>query len=140
VGTDPFRPQKDLQRVARAIDQKRASIERCLRAFESGKLPEEACGHRVSALQREIVSLETKRGHLEAECDLAPSLPTDDLLAELRTALLRASIEKALEKLRQLLACMVDTIVVEGRGTTWSPTPSCRGSYSFPFAEAKGKL
>jgi hypothetical protein len=86
-----------------------------LTAFESDKLPEEACGHRVSALQREIVSLETERGRLEAECDLAPSLPIDDLLAELRAALLRASEEQALEKLKQLLACVVDKIVVEGR-------------------------
>jgi hypothetical protein len=30
-----------------------------LTVFESGKLPEEACGHRVSPLQREIVPLET---------------------------------------------------------------------------------
>lgn len=37
--THPGR-QKDLQRVARAIDQKRASIERYLTAFESGKLSE----------------------------------------------------------------------------------------------------
>ena len=123
--THPGR-QKDLQRVARAIDQKRVSIERYLTAFESGKLPEEACGHRVSALQREIVSLETERGRLEAECDLAPSLPTDDLLAELRAALLRASEEQALEKLEQLLACVVDKIVVEGRDHI-SPTTSCPG-------------
>ena len=38
-----------------------------------------------------------------------------DLLGELRAALLRASEEKAVEKLKQVLACVVDTIVVEGR-------------------------
>lgn len=107
--------QRELRRVAQAIEQKRASIDRYLRAFESGKLPEEACGHRVPALQREIVALETERGRLEAEYDLAPSLPTEDLLGELRVALLRASEEKTVEKLKQLLACVVDTIVVEGR-------------------------
>jgi len=107
--------ERDLRRLAQAIDQKRASIDRYLTAFESGKLPEEACGHRVSALQREIVALETERSRLESESDLAPSLPTDDLLEELRAALLRASEEKAVEKLKQVLACVVDTIVVEGR-------------------------
>jgi site-specific DNA recombinase len=107
--------ERDLRRLAKAIEQKRASIDRYLTAFESGKLPEEACGHRVSALQREIVALETERSRLEAEYDLAPSLPTDDLLEELRAALLRASEEKAVEKLKQVLACVVDTIVVEGR-------------------------
>jgi site-specific DNA recombinase len=107
--------ERDLRRLAQAIDQKRASIDRYLTAFESGKLPEEACGHRVSALQREIVALETERSRLEAEYDLAPSLPTDDLLGELRAALLRASEEKAVEKLKQVLACVVDTILVEGR-------------------------
>ena len=71
----------------------------------------------VGALQREVVSLETELSRLEAEYDLAPSLPTYDLLGKLRAALLRASEEKAVEKLQQLqlLACVVDTIVVEGR-------------------------
>jgi len=50
-----------------------------------------------------------------ARLTLAPSLPTDDLLGELRAALLRASEENAEEKLKQVLACVVDTIVVEGR-------------------------
>jgi hypothetical protein len=40
-------------------------------------------------------------------------LPTDDLLAELRAALLRASEEQALEKVKQLLASVVGKIVVE---------------------------
>jgi hypothetical protein len=61
------------------------------------------------------VALETERSRLEAEYDLAPSLPTDELLGELRAALLRASEEKAVEKLKQVLSCVVDTIVVEGR-------------------------
>jgi hypothetical protein len=39
----------------------------------------------------------------------------EDLLEELRVALLRASEEKAVEKLKQVLACVVDPIVVEGR-------------------------
>jgi hypothetical protein len=107
--------ERELRRVSQAIDRKRASIDRYLRAFESGKLPEEACGHRVSALQREIVALETERSRLEAEYDLAPGLPTEDLLGELRVALLRASEEKTVGKLKQVLACVVDTIVVEGR-------------------------
>ena len=36
--------ERDLRRVARAIDLKRASTDRYLTASESGKLPEEACG------------------------------------------------------------------------------------------------
>lgn len=36
-------------------------------------------------------------------------------LGELRAALIRASDEKAVEKLKQLLACVVDTILVGGR-------------------------
>jgi hypothetical protein len=43
------------------------------------------------------------------------SLPSDDLLGELRPVLLRASEEKAVEKVKQLLACVLDTIVVESR-------------------------
>jgi hypothetical protein len=68
----------------------------------------------VALLQREIVSLETDKGLLEAECDRAPGLPTDDLLAELRRGILEASEGRALERLKQLLACVVDEIVVEG--------------------------
>ena len=62
------------------------------------------------------MSLETELGRPEAKCDLAPSLPTDDLLAELRGLSTHlASAEQVLEKLKQLLACVVDKIVVEGR-------------------------
>jgi len=65
--------------------------------------------------QREIVSLETDKGRLEAECDRAPGLPTDEALAELRRGILEATEGKALEKLKQLLSYVVDEIVVEGR-------------------------
>jgi hypothetical protein len=46
---------------------------------------------------------------LEAECDLASSLPIDDLLWRVRAALLPASREKVVEKLRQVLAGVVDS-------------------------------
>lgn len=61
------------------------------------------------------MSVETDKGRLEAECDRAPAIPTHDLLAQLRRGILEASEEKALEKLKQLLACVVYEIVVEGR-------------------------
>ena len=53
-------------------------------------------------------------------------IPTDDLLAALRVALLLASEEKAIEKLKQLLARVVDMIVVEGRDHI-RPYSSCPG-------------
>jgi hypothetical protein len=53
---------------------------------------------------------------------------TDVLDAELHLfdTVLRASEDKAVEKLKQLLACVFDTIVVEA-GITSSPTTSCPG-------------
>ena len=52
---------------------------------------------RVAALQREIVSLETDERDLVAECGRAPSLPTDDLPAELRRSILDVSTGQALK-------------------------------------------
>jgi hypothetical protein len=42
------------------------------------------------------------------------------------------------EKLKQLLTCVVDTIVVEGPGPHPALLLRARGSYSVPFAEADG--
>ena len=118
--------QRELRRVGQAIDQKGASIDRYLRAFESGKLPEEACGHRVSALQREIVALETERGRLEAEYDLAPGPPDRRPAQGAPAGSSPASEEKTVEKLKQLLAAW-STRSSWRAGTTSSPTTSCPG-------------
>jgi hypothetical protein len=46
------------------------------------------------------------------ECDQAPDLPTDDLLAELRRGIMDGSETRSVEKLKQLLGCVVAEILV----------------------------
>jgi predicted trehalose synthase len=85
--------------VDQALTERRAAIDRYLRAFEAGRLSEATCGHRVGALEQEIGALEARRASLLAECDSEPALPTD----------------AAPEQLKRLLDAVVERITVESR-------------------------
>jgi site-specific DNA recombinase len=107
--------QNRLARIDREVAAKREAIDRYLRAFEVGKMSEATAGYRLRELEKEIATLEGQRGAIQAECDEAPRMPTDGLLAGLERSIRGAAEEDATQKLKELLACVVDEIVVESR-------------------------
>jgi hypothetical protein len=79
----------------------------------------------MKELEKEIAALEGQRSVIQAECDEAPSTPTDQLLVGLERSIRGAAEEDATQKLKDLLACVVDEIVVESRERT-RLTPTTR--------------
>jgi hypothetical protein len=52
--------------------ERRAAIDRYLRAFETRRLPESTCADRLAELDREVRGLEARAAAPEAECDTTP--------------------------------------------------------------------
>jgi len=107
--------QAELAGVRAALEKRRSATGRYLRAFEARRLPESTCADRVAELDHEVQGLEARAAALEAECDTAPTMATDDLLAGVRGRIDRAVADGAPEQLKQLLDAVVDRIVVESR-------------------------
>jgi hypothetical protein len=101
--------------VRATLAERRAAIDRYLRAFEARRLPESTCAHRLAELDREVQGLEARAAALEAECDTTPAMSTDRLLAGIRGRIERVVAEGAPEQLKQLLDAVVDRILVESR-------------------------
>jgi site-specific DNA recombinase len=107
--------QAELAGVRATLAERRAAIDRYLRAFEARRLPEATCAGRLAELDREVQGLEARAAALEAECDITPTMATDHLLAGVRGSIERAVGEGAPEQLKQLLNAVVDRILVESR-------------------------
>jgi site-specific DNA recombinase len=107
--------QAELASVRAALVERRAAIDRYLRAFEARRLPEATCADRLAELDREVQGLEARAAALAAECDTTPTMATDHLLAGVRGSIERAVGEGAPEQLKQLLDAVVDRILVESR-------------------------
>jgi hypothetical protein len=88
---------------------------RYLRAFETGRLPESTCAHRLTELDHEVEGLEVRAAALEAECDTTPTMTTDHLLAGVRGGIERAAADGASGQLKRLLEAVVERILVEFR-------------------------
>ena len=107
--------QVELAGVRAILAERRAAIDRYLRAFEAQRLPESTCADRLTALQHEVQGLEAHAAALEVECDTAPTMATDHLLAGIQGSIQRAVVEGAPEQLKQVLDAVVDRILVESR-------------------------
>jgi len=107
--------QVELAGVRATLAERRAAIDRYLRAFEAQRLPESTCAHRLAELDREVQGLEARAAALEVECDTTPTMATDHLLAGIQGRIQRAAADGAPEQLKQLLDAVVDRIVVESR-------------------------
>ncbi len=107
--------QVELARMRATLAERRAAIDRYLRAFEAQRLPESTCAHRLAELDREVQGLEARAAALEVECDTTPTMATDHLLAGIQGRIQRAAADGAPEQLKQLLDAVVDRIVVESR-------------------------
>jgi hypothetical protein len=105
--------QAELAGVRATLAERRATIDRYLRAFEDRRLPEWTCANRLAQLDREVQRLEARAATLEAECDTTPTMATGHLLAGVRGRIERAAADGAPEQLKQLLDAVVEQIQVE---------------------------
>jgi hypothetical protein len=67
-----------------ALGERRAAIDRYLQAFEAGGLPESTCAYRLTELEQQVQALAARIAALEAECDTAPLMATDEVLIDVR--------------------------------------------------------
>jgi site-specific DNA recombinase len=109
--------QAELVAMRAALGERRAAIDRYLRAFEAGRLPESTCAYRLTELEHEVQALAARIAVLEAECDTAPTITTGEALAGVRRRIERAVADGAPEQVKRLLDSVVDEIVVESRAS-----------------------
>jgi Recombinase zinc beta ribbon domain/SecD/SecF GG Motif len=107
--------QAELAGVDAALAERRAAVDRYLRAFEVGRLPEAICADRLRDLEREIAGLAARKAALESLGAQAPVLPADGDLQQLRDRIALAVAHAAPQQLKLLLAAVVDRITVESR-------------------------
>jgi hypothetical protein len=109
--------QAELAGVRATLAERRATIDRYLRAFEDRRLPEWTCADRLTELHHEVQGLEARAAALEAECDTTPTMAMDHFLAGIRGSVEQAVGDGAPEQLKQLLDAVVDRILVESRAS-----------------------
>ena len=107
--------QAELAGVDTALAERRAAVDRYLRAFEVGRLPEAICADRLRDLEREIAGLAARKAALESLGAQAPVPPADGDLQQLRDRIALAAAHAAPQQLKLLLAAVVDRITVESR-------------------------
>jgi site-specific DNA recombinase len=107
--------REELAGVDADLGERRAVIDRYLRAFEAGRLSEATCAHRLQALEREIAGLAGRKAALESQCEQAPVLPADGDLVAWRGRIEVAVTHAAPGQLKLLLGAVVDQILVESR-------------------------
>jgi site-specific DNA recombinase len=107
----------ELKVVAAELVETEERIKRYLLAFESGNLPEAACGDRIRELNSRTAELTNRRATLIAELEGEPmAAPTDSQLDELRHQV-RAAVEQGSSSLQKaLVQALVKEVRVEGKG------------------------
>ena len=98
-----------------AVQERQTAIDRYLRAFEAGKLPESTCAHRLAELDQEVKALAARTAELEAACGTTPAMVTGGDLAGIRRRIEQAAADGAPEQLKRLLDTVVEQILVESR-------------------------
>jgi hypothetical protein len=89
---------------------------RYLRAFETGRLPESTCAHRLTASSTtRWKGWKYAQRPLEAETDTTLTMTTDHLLAGVRGGIERAAADGASGQLKRPLEAVVERILVESR-------------------------
>ena len=93
-----------------------AGIDRYLRAFETGAMPEAICGERVKELGRRATALRARRQELADEMDEADlTAPTSKGLAVLRERVAEAVAEGSAASVKGLLQALIHEIRVDSR-------------------------
>jgi site-specific DNA recombinase len=107
--------QAELAGTRAALGERRAAIERYLRAFEAGRLPESICADRLTEVEQEARALEARIATLEAECETSPAAATGEVLVGVRRRVECTVADGAPEQLKRLLDTVVEQILVESR-------------------------
>jgi len=108
--------QRERRSLETELAKTEGAIDRYLRAFEAGTLPEIECGSRVQALSEQAGALRRRRDEMDDEGDeiiVPPPSPTE--LAELDERLREAIAEGSPAVVKELLQALVHEIRVEGR-------------------------
>ena len=90
------------------------SIDRYLRAFEAGTLPEAACS-RIKALSEQVLVIRRHRDQLDDESDEPPVPGSPAELSELRSRVREAIATGSPAVVKELLGALVHEIRVESR-------------------------
>lgn len=93
-----------------------AGIDRYLRAFETGAMPETLCGERVKALGRQSSALRARREQLADEMEDADVIaPTPEELSVLRERVAEAVAHGSAGPVKSLLQAQIHEIRVDSR-------------------------
>ena len=110
------RHQGELGAIEAELAKVDAGIERYLRAFETGAMPETLCGERVKALGAQAAALRARREQLAdemEEADLRP--PTPEELSALRERVAEAVAKGSRGQVKALLQALIHEIRVDSR-------------------------
>jgi site-specific DNA recombinase len=107
--------QAELAGTRAVLGERRAAIDRYLRAFEAGGLSESTCADRLTELEQEARALEARIATLEAECETCLATATGEVLVGVRRRVECAVANGAPEQLKRLLDTVVEQILVESR-------------------------
>jgi hypothetical protein len=97
-GQHPGR-QAELAGARAALRERHTAINRYLRAFEAGRLPESTCATGSPSSPQEVQALAARTAELEAACATTPAMVTGNALAEGRRRIERAVADGAPEQL-----------------------------------------
>ena len=104
-----------------------ASIDRYLRAFEAGTMPETICAPRVAELSDRRTELTAHRDQLQVQLrTTAPATPSRQELEGLAAKARNALTEGSPEQIKQTLAALVDRVEISAdrRARPWFKIPS----------------
>ena len=110
------RHEGELHALDTELTKVEARIDRCLRAFETGTMPESICGERVKELGLRATDLRSRRQDLAAEMDEADlTAPTREELSEPRERVAEAVAEGSTAPIKVLLLALIHEIRVDSR-------------------------
>ena len=109
--------EAERRELSAEVASKREAIDRYLKAFETGKLPPSACGHRLEELHKEIEVFEKRSGVLEAELADTTTAFSDRDLVKLKHEIGAALLGAGPEQVKELLSVVVREIRVQCRSS-----------------------
>jgi site-specific DNA recombinase len=113
---DSERPDRQLELAAIDLEFRKAqaTIDRYLRAFEAGSIPEDVCGERLRDLREQAARLADQRGRLSDEV-AEPERPSLDAIERLAVELAEALARDDSPRIKDVLRRVIDHIAVESR-------------------------